>query len=644
MDFAHLATRERTVSFGASQDTKELVRQAIDIVDLVGKYCQLRRQGRGYVALCPWHDDTRPSLQVNPERQSWKCWVCDVGGDVFSFVMKIEGVSFPEALAMLADQAGIALRPARWQGVLQDKRALYQAMAWAESQYHQCLLREPEADPARRYLAERGITPESIEKFRLGFSPNRWDWIVRRAQSGGPSARVLETIGLLAQNMEGNAYDRFRGRVLFPIRDVQGRPVGLGGRVLPESGNTSPAKYVNSPETPLFTKNRLLYGLDRARDAIRKSRTAMVMEGYTDVIVAHQFGFDNAVAVLGTALGAEHIRLLKRFTDRILLVLDGDEAGRRRAKEILELFVAQNVDLRVVVLPDDLDPCEFLIEHGAEAFGEVLAGRAADALDHAIRMWTDGVDLAADIHRSSEVLDRLVAIVAKAPRLRDDTKTEFRFREERVLQRLATSFRVPEEDVRNRLTALRRTERERPGLRRPVVVPGDGLRPAGAPPNAARLQPRGKLDPWQRELMELLVRHPECLPAIRAAIRPEALEHEDCREIYLASCRLADAGVLPAFERLLLEFDDPAVKNLLVELDEGGAAKKVTDPEPLLEELIRSYRTRELNRQHPVTTGVLREGRLDERQETDLLLQLLEQERARRGISLPTEGRDHASD
>ncbi len=631
------------MSFGASQDTKELVRQAIDIVDLVGKYCQLRRQGRGYVALCPWHDDTRPSLQVNPERQSWKCWVCDIGGDVFSFVMKIEGVSFPEALAMLADQAGIPLRPARGQGVPQDKRALYQAMAWAEAQYHQCLLREPEAEPARRYLVQRGITPESIEQFRLGFSPNRWDWILRRAQSGGPSARVLETIGLLAQSMEGSAYDRFRGRVLFPIRDVQGRPVGLGGRVLPESGHTSPAKYINSPETPLFTKNRLLYGLDQARDAIRKSRTAMVMEGYTDVIVAHQFGFDNAVAVLGTALGSEHIRLLKRFTDQILLVLDGDEAGRRRAKEILELFVAQNVDLRVVVLPDDLDPCDFLLAHGAEAFREVLAGHAADALDHAIRLWTEGVDLATDIHRSSEVLDRLVTIVAKVPRLRDDTKTEFRFREERVLQRLATSFRVPEQDVRHRLTALRRAARERPGPAKATAVRGDDPRQASALAGAAGLLPRGTLDPWQRALMELLVRHPECLAPLRAAIRPEALEHESCREIYLTSCRLADAGVWPAFDRLLLEFDDPAVKNLLVELDEGGAAKEVTDPEPLLEELIRSYRTRELNRQHPVITGVLREGRLDERQQTDLLLQLLEQERARRGISLPTEGRDHAS-
>lgn len=635
------------MSFGASQDTRELVRQAIDIVDLVGRYCQLRRQGRLYVALCPWHDDTRPSLQVNPERQSFRCWVCNIGGDIFSFVMKMEGVSFPEALAMLADQAGIPLRPARGKPaeVGPDKRSLYQVAAWAESRYHEFLLSSPEAEPARRYLAERGISAESIARFRLGFSPLRWDWIARQAQAAGISVGLLERIGVLAPGAEGKSYDRFRGRLLFSIRDVQGRPVGFGGRVLPELGSTSPAKYINSPETPLFTKSRLLYGLDLAREAIRKSRAAMIMEGYTDVIMAHQCGFGEAVAVLGTALGEEHLRILKRFAEQIVLVLDGDEAGQRRAKEILELFVAHNADLRVVVLPDDLDPCDFLLRHGAEAFREVLAQRSRDALDHAVRVWTEGIDLDADIHRASEALDRLVGILSKAPRLRDDTKMDFRFREERMLQRLAMRFRVPEPVVRNRLSELRRAAASRPGARLATGGPPSAPmaeRPAaglGGPLAAAARKP----DPWEQEVMELLVRHPECLPALRAAFGPEAFDHPGCRTVFQTACRLADEGSEPAFDRLLLALEDPALKSLLVEWDENAAQKQVTDPQPVLEEVIRGYHTRELNRQHPVATGMLREGRLDERQETELLLRLLEQERARLGISSLTDGRDRSA-
>ena len=381
------AIRETKVAFDSSFDAKEQVRQAIDIVDLLGKYnLQLRRQGRGYVTHCPWHDDTRPSLQVNPERQSWKCWPCDIGGDIFSFVMKMEGVDFPEALAMLADRAGIKLqKPSRGDGPSAsgarrrvpapraggiDKRTLYKAAAWVERQYHECLLHSPEAEPARKYFQDRGITAESIERFQLGFAPLDRDWILKQAggRTGTPSrAKVLETIGVLRRSSAGGSlYDLFRGRGLFAIRDAQGRPVGMGGRLLPGVETFLPGKYVNSPETPLFRKSHLLYGLDLAKEAIHKSKskTALVMEGYTDVIIAHQFGFNNAVAVLGVALGETHIKILKRFVDRIILVLDGDEAGQKRANEVLELFVAQQVDLRILTLPDDLDPCDFLQQRG----------------------------------------------------------------------------------------------------------------------------------------------------------------------------------------------------------------------------------------------------------------------------------------
>ncbi len=370
--------RSRALSSGVSYDTKERIKQAIDIVDLVGSYLPLRREGRGFKALCPWHDDTRPSLQVNPERQSFRCWVCDIGGDIFSFIMRMEGVEFPEALRMLADRANISLADAPHSPApADDKRLLYQAMAWADEQYHRCLLHDSAAQAARDYLAERHVSADSIRRFQLGFAPDDWNWLAEHARGTPYSLPVLERVGLVSRRRQGPGYyDRFKGRVLFPIFDGQSRAVGVGGRVLPQLAGPDMAKYVNSPESPLFSKSKLLYGLNMARDAIRKTSTALVVEGYTDCIAAHQFGFDNCVAVLGTALGTGHVQLLRRYADRVrvILVLDGDEAGRRRAKEVLELFVSANVDLRVLTLPDDADPADYLLAHGADAFGRLADG------------------------------------------------------------------------------------------------------------------------------------------------------------------------------------------------------------------------------------------------------------------------------
>jgi DNA primase len=636
MEFAPHALREKTVSTGSSPDVKEQVKQAIDIVDLVGSFLQLRRQGRNYVALCPWHDDQRPSLQVNAERQSWKCWVCDVGGDIFSFMMKMEGVEFREALAMLADRAGIQMTPTHHEakaeagGEHYDKRALYKAMTWVEQQYHACLLESAEAEPARKYLRERGISDESIARFSLGFSPVAWDWILQRAGGSPQRAKILETIGVLGRSAGGSGYyDRFRGRVLFSIHDAQGRPVGMGGRVLPEIGSTNPGKYVNSPETPLFTKSKLLYGLDVAREAIRKEKVALVMEGYTDCIVAQQYGFTNAVAVLGTALGEAHVRILKRFADRIVLVLDGDEAGQRRAGEVLELFVAQQVDLRIVTLPDDLDPCEFLQERGADAFRELIEHAAIDALEHAFRRATAGVDLEHDIHRSSEAMERLLAIIAKAPRLQYDTTRESRLREQKMLQRMAALFRVDETELRSRLTGLRRAGVKKVLPAQSAAVPVEDATADDTPPSA-----------WERELLELLLLRPEQWPAAQAEIDGEHFASQRARQIYTAGCRLTDDGVSAAFAELMLEFDHPAIKALLVELSDEGQAKGIhaADPAARLRGLIAARQRKEVEQQRPAHVAALRENQIDTQSECDLLAQIVQQEKKRQGIAKPTDG------
>ena len=555
------------MSFGPANDAKEQVRQSIDIVDLVGGYIQLRRQGRNYVGICPWHDDSRPSLNVNPQRQSWKCWVCDVGGDVFSFVMKAEGLEFREALELLAEKAGVTLRPQPGGGSGQqsspgsDKRRLLDVMAWAEEQFHRFLLDAPDAEVARSYLADRGLTPETIRKFHLGFSPNRWDWLLERARAKQFPAALLERAGLaIPRDMEGGHYDRFRGRVLFSIRDARSRPIAFGGRVLPQSADDRTAKYINSPETPLFSKSRELYGLDAARDGIAREKQVVVLEGYTDCLMAHQNGLTNMVAVLGTALGEAHLQVLRRFTDSIVLVLDGDDAGRRRTNEIIDallaLFVRNQIDLRILTLPEGLDPCDFIASQGSDAFRQLLRG-AVDALEHKFHSVTHGLDLSTDTHRAAEAVEQVLATLAQLRPASRDAASPTLLREQQMLGRIARQFRLPEEQLRNRMTALRRARQSRPtNVRRDT---------AETPAPAERSAP---LAAWDRDLLALVLLEPTYLTRIEAATNRPKFTSTAAQQIYNKCVELARAGEPIDFARLLLEFDEAETKSVLVSLDE----------------------------------------------------------------------------
>jgi DNA primase len=624
--------KELRVSLSSSQEIKERIRQAIDIVELVGGYLQLRREGRNYKALCPWHDDSRPSLQVNAERQSFKCWVCDIGGDIFSFMMKMENVEFPEALAMLAQRAGIPLVPTKGSGdagSADQKQPLYKAMAWAEERFHQCLLNAPEAEPARRYLAERKISQDSISKFRLGFAPDRWDWLIGQSMSAEVSTKTLETVGLIVRKQDGPGhYDRFRGRVLFPIRDIQGRPVAIGGRILPQAAAdparaATLAKYINSPETPLFSKSSMLYALDSARDAIGRLRNVAVMEGYTDTIIARQFGFDHTVAVLGTALGERHSRLLKRFADSITLVLDGDEAGQRRANEILGLFVAEQVDLRIVTLPEGLDPADFLVERGPEAFRQFLDG-AVDALEHKLTRISQSLGSRPSTHQINQALEEMLTTLARAPRLQSATSAQSRLREHQVLARLSRQFGLVEEELRIRLQDLRK----RAAANRPQT--DDNF-----VPDRSAIE---GIPSWERELLEVILLEPEGVPAAAELISADTLESPIAKIIYRRCCELSHSGVTPDFDRLLLEFDEPAIKSLLVDLDEHGRAKIGVEPAARLHDLLAAVARRQQHQSLDAHSRVLQERRLDAAEELAVLQQLIEQERTRQGISSPMEG------
>ena len=593
------------MSLGPAFDAKEQVRQAVDIVDLVGSYVQLRRQGRNFVGLCPWHDDSRPSLQVNPERQSFKCWVCDVGGDVFSFVMKAEGLEFREALEMLAERAGIQLRPpqrvssepagppARPED---DKRTLYQVAAWADDQFHTCLINSQEGQAGRAYLSERGITIESIRRFRLGFAPDRWDWLLERARGTPWTPALLERVGLLRRReLGGGFYDWFRGRVMFSIRDARGRPVAFGGRVLPQLADDRSAKYINSPETPLFSKSRELYGLDVARENFKRAGGAIVMEGYTDCLMAQQHGIDNCVAVLGTALGERHLQVLRRYTDSITLVLDGDEAGRRRTNEILDsllaLFEKNQVDLRILTLPEGVDPCDFIATHGSEPFRQLLT-QAVDALEHKFRTVTNGLDTLTDTHRASQAAEQMLATLAQIRAAGSGASSQTLLREEQMLGRIARKFHVPEEQLRSRLGALRRAARpkQRP-VREGARSSARDIAAAGSVPNSSA---PADVPGCDKLLLELLIKYPSYFSRIRAAVNPAMMETELARLIYRTWLSLAEGDQGPDFQRLLSAFEDPEKKNLLVGIDEESSIKPSIEAERLLQDFLLDYERRRL--------------------------------------------------
>ena len=406
-------------------DLKERVRSAVDIVDVIGASLTLSPKGRMLAAQCPWHDDRSPSLTVNKERQTWKCWVCDIGGDVFSFVMKRDGVDFLTALRMLADHAGIEYQigPKVEAGSKDDKATLLSAVKLICEAYFEQLdsPRTDDAKIAAEYLAERGIDDEQRKLFQIGFSPDNWDFATGILQKHQFRPEIGPAAGVALTRRDGSSYDLFRGRLMFPIHDIQGRPISMGGRLIPpiaqRHGDHAGGKYINGPETKLFRKSQQLYALDKSREAIRKGGQALVMEGYTDVIAARQAGIEPVVAVLGTALGEAHIKLLKRWTERVILVMDGDEAGRRRADEVLELFVKADADLRVLTLPSGMDPADYLAEHGREAMEDLVA-KAPDALEHKLDSLTEGIDVTNDTHQVMAAIGKMTSIVGKGAQLR----------------------------------------------------------------------------------------------------------------------------------------------------------------------------------------------------------------------------------
>jgi DNA primase len=347
----------------------QAVLKSNDIVDVVGKYVTLTKRGRNHTGLCPFHSEKTPSFNVSQQLQIFKCYGCGAGGDAIKFVMNIEGVSFPEAVAMLAEEAGIRhdFESAKEELTPEQREQLVMMKANEEAArvFQYVLNNTTQGQAAYQYLKSRGFSQRLIDEFQLGFAPPLWDTLSRHLMSKQFPLALLEKAGLIISKSEGEgAFDRFRDRVMFPIQDGQGRYIAFGGRTL---GNEQP-KYLNSPDTPLFHKNRVLYRLHAAKASIRKSREAVLFEGYVDVIKAWEAGVDNGVATLGTALTEHHIQILKRYCDRIVICYDGDRAGQAAAHKSVLLCEKLDMPATVAVLSDGLDPDEYIAKHGGDTF------------------------------------------------------------------------------------------------------------------------------------------------------------------------------------------------------------------------------------------------------------------------------------
>jgi DNA primase len=628
------------MQFGFQSDIKERVKQSVDIVEWIGRDLQLTRRAGKFRGLCPFHADTNPSFEVNPARQSYVCWVCNLRGDIFDYVMRREAVEFREALTILAEYAGIPLAESQTRltkGSADDKQTLYRAMAWAVGVYQECLLQGESAAPVRDYLEQRGISQAMIEVFQLGFAPLSFSFLADKANKTEFSPKILEACGLVSATERGSFYERFRGRLVFPIYDTQQRPIAFGGRLVPGiygSEEEPRGKYVNSNETRLFSKSHQLYGLNlfvKDLDAARK-RKLTVVEGYTDVIAAYQVGLRNVVACLGTAINDNHIRLMKRFADQVTLVLDGDQAGRTRANQVLDLFVAHDLDLRIQTLPNNQDPFDFCREQGANEFQQ-LVDEAPDAIGHKIRTETAGLDLTTDTHAANQALENILKTLATVPLQRFASSPALGLRHDQIVTRLSRHFGIDRDRIRKRLIELRTKSR-------PIALDLESAEPT------QEFNP-AKWDRKESELVQILTHVPSLLDVAMENIPPSLFEEGTLKELYEQMEQAYHVGDSVGYQQLMLRLEQPTLKAALDYLHDEAEAKlshlRSDDArrEQLTEQfdaVMRTYQNLTQRSWHQTTIAKLQDGQLDDQDEILALAELLRQTQQQQRLNLPTDG------
>ena len=529
----------------------ERVLLSVDIIEVISRYLPLKKGGRNYRACCPFHSEKTPSFMVSQEKQIFKCFGCGKGGNAFHFLMEQEHISFVEAVKMLADKAGIELPKRSGEPTFSFKKdEMFRAINFALELYHRFLIKSDSGKAGCRYLENRGIAGETIAKFKIGFAPPAWDTLLQAARKKNIGEKLLIEVGLITSGEKGGYYDKFRNRILFPIFDIQGRAIGFSGRVM---GDEEP-KYLNSPQTPLFNKSRILFGLNFTRESILRDKKVIVCEGHIDFLSACQAGFNNIVAVQGTAFTTMQARLLKRYADEVVFAFDSDAAGEKATLRSFDPLVEAEFQVRVALMPKGHDPDSLIRKFGPERFREVL-DKSTELFEFYFQVLTRGRDLDQPADRAA-IASELLGFIKKIPR--EILKNHY-------IRQLAVRLNIPEETLRVEMRKLR-----------------GGYQPFKDKANALAETDFSRKE-TEESLIKYILHSPSILKKAKEELASEDFEHQHCRAImYNAIESGLDAGS-QLVETLLKKASDTAQSDLITaamswEYDEdktGTAAEQI---------------------------------------------------------------------
>jgi len=578
------------------QDTLERIRAANEIVDVIGGYVPLKRAGANFTALCPFHKEKTPSFNVNPQKQIFHCFGCHKGGDVFTFVKEYENIGFMDAVRRLAERAKIPIELDATPGAQEArhiKDQLLQIHEQITQRWQNALGSEASGQLARDYLAKRGVSGEAMQLFRLGAAPDSWDDTVNWAKSKGHDLAIIEKAGLIIRREGADGYyDRFRGRLMFPICDEQGRVIGFSGRVI--SGDQKTAKYVNSPETPIFTKSKVFFGLDKSKRAILDAGFAIVCEGQLDLIASFMAGVQNIVAPQGTAFTDQHARIIKRYVDEVVLCFDSDNAGQNAAVRSLDSLLASGLAVRVAVVAAPHDPDSYIKANGGEAFRNLIAG-AEGFFDYFLGRLCATNDISTD-------KGRLAVLRAMAEAV---NKTGNVVLIDKHAQKTALRLGVTADAVRAEF-------RKNPTIQPPPATedfdPTDETESQTVRPATHEL--------W---LLKIVLKHESGLTWLEGHLDPEWIQHATVKEIVSRCLATHAQGSWLGLAPFLDDFESAEARGLITE----GAAeeREIPNPDQQLADLTLRLRNQFLDRQLAGLSHRLNQPNLSEAENLQLLQQ-----------------------
>ena len=535
------------------------IQQANDIVDLISEHVSLKKKGREMVGLCPFHDDHRPSMNVNATKQIFKCFACGAGGGVFTFVQMRENLTFPQALQRLADRAGIKLKEtkdSKPKTADVNPNELARVNAWAAKYFQQNLHDAKKGKHTRGYIAERKITHESVKNWQLGLAVSQND-LLRAAKAKNISTKLLQHAGLVA-TQAGSLGDKFVNRLMFTITDVTGRVIGFGGRTLDDA----PAKYINSPATALFDKSNALYGLQHARHRIVSSGVAVVVEGYTDCIMAHQFGLSNVVASLGTSFTVGQARILRRYAKQVVLLFDSDTAGIEAANRALEVCVSQRIDIKLASVPQGKDPCDFLLTAGKKAFEQLIDG-AVDVFNFKWNRLIDSFGSGDTLIDNKAAFEEFLQTIATAVWAGKVPAIDRGLIVNRLSKIIGLESKEINNELRKRIARVARTASY------PDSAAPKNQKPQSAQPDTGR----GLFATAQREVLEVLLNEPKLFDTAKQKITPRLFDVPILAQIARILFQTLSTGTGLSLPEILAKAESVEAGNIIVELAQAGEQK-----------------------------------------------------------------------